>query len=461
MKLKLILLLTFLVFSLSAFAQLDEYFHAFLEEGVPSIVSEYDAIGISVAVIAGEEEWIGAAGLSSAQDSLTTDHVLAIGSITKPLVSACILGLMEEGKLRLSDPIDLYLEDRNYIDSTISIKQLLNHTSGIYNYTNNPIFFDTIFTYDDKYYEAEEVLDGFLLESPFAKGERQEYSNTNYLLLGMIIEQITGRPYYEEIIDRFALEQNYPSVTLAPYIQSPESMAHVWLDLQTGMTDLQQIGLTLNSLFTSAGAAGAFVATPLDLARIGRDLFSGELLSPASMDSFYNYHPLLLFGQLEYGLGVSRAETYCGVTNVGHNGGIIYSADLTYVEEYDLTVAVMTNDGRGIVEVGGVSGIGEEIICQYEASVSDVAETELEASDIKVFPNPFVDYITVEYTNESSSTVLIEVVNEMGQIIVSKLNEGQGVASERLLRDTELGSGVYYLRITRGEMSEIRKVVKL
>jgi len=126
-------------------AQLNDNFIDFLDEGLEIITEDHDGVGISISVIVGNEQWSGAAGLNTFQDSLDTDNVLAVGSITKPIVSACILGLMEDGLLELSDPIHLYLDSREHIDSTISIKQLLNHTSGIYNYTDNQLFFDIVF----------------------------------------------------------------------------------------------------------------------------------------------------------------------------------------------------------------------------------------------------------------------------------------------------------------------------
>jgi len=413
MKTRFTIVLVLFFYAFTASAQINDSFKRFLDS-IEIVVEEYDAIGISIAVIAGDEKWSGAAGVSSIQDSLNTDHVLALGSITKPMVSACILGLMEEGRLSLSDPIHTYLNSREHIDSTILIKELLYHTSGIYNYTNNPTFFDVILQQDQRLYTAEEVLDGFLLPPSFPRGERQEYSNTNYLLLGMIIEQIVGRPYYEEIIDRFNLVQNYPTLTVAPFVTSPTSMAHVWIENNDVDVDLQAAGLTLNSIFSSASSAGAFVATPKDLAKFGKDLLSGRLLTQAAMDSFYNYHPFLLSGQLEYGLGISSGETYCGVTSVGHSGGIIYTSDLQYVREYDLTVVVMTNDGNGIPQLGGVAGISQEIICQYQTSLTSVEELTSESS-IQVFPNPFDDYVTINFKTETNGKLQLKLIDDMGR----------------------------------------------
>jgi len=460
-NLKLLLTTIFISGSTFLTGQLSDVFKTELDQGIKDLVEIYNATGISIAVISGEDEWSGAEGISSLQDSLNTDHVLALGSITKPIVSACILGLMEEEKLQLSDPIHMYLEEREHINSNITIKQLLYHTSGIYNYTDHPTFFDTIFENDSKFFEAEEILDQFLRAPSFTTGQKQEYSNTNYLLLGMIIEEITGRPYYEEIVERFNTAENYPSLTGAPYIQNPEDMAHLWFDLGFGKIDFQASGISLNSIFSAAAAAGAFVATPIDLARFGNDLLSGELLTEASMDSFYNYHPFQLFGQVDYGLGIAQVEAYCGVTSVSHSGGILYSADLHYVEEFDLTVAVMTNDGEGLPQIGGVGGISQEIICAFQTSLTDIEETDIASkSRIQVYPNPFNDHITIEIENDFQESITLELFDNKGQLLNSKQETALSF-NQRMILDPNLAPGIYFLRCTVGNQSEMQKLVKM
>jgi len=215
----------------------------------------------------------------------------------------------------------------------------------------------------------------------------------------MIIEEITERPYYEEIIDRFNLEEDYPSITVAPQIQDINEMAHLWADLGT-------------------------------------------------------------FGQIEYGLGVWAWETFCGTTFVGHSGGIIYTANLAYVEEYDLTVAVMTNDGDQIDELDGVIGITEEIICEYETSLTNTNELVQADYSLQVYPNPFDQFITLEYHNDSFDPLRLEIFNELGQLIETKEYSDQQTINENVLSDPGITSGIYYLRFTIGDKNECIKVIK-
>lgn len=460
MKLKITIIAFIIICSKSISAQLDDQFKFFLDSVVQLIVEDFGAKGISIAITIGEDSWSGAAGISSVQDSLTTEHVLAIGSITKPIVSAGILGLMEDGKLKLSDSLHQYLNSREHIDSSITIRDLLYHTSGIYNYTDHPGFFDSINANQNTIFKPEEIMDLFLLEPSFTKGEKQDYSNTNYLLLGMIIEEITGKPHYEEIIERFNFEQAYPSLTVAPEIQDPEALAHLWFDLGDGQIDLQEAGVSLRSLFSAAFGTGSFVARPIDLSKFGQALFSGELLSAATMDSFYLYHPLKLWGFKDYGLGVWKTEHECGVTSVGHNGSIIYTADLTYVEAYDLSIAVMTNDGSGLSDIGGVSAISEEIICRYTDRLTNISEVH-ETSSVKVYPNPVEIEIHIEFENYSSENLQIEVLNELGQRIIFQSHDHQPILHTIKVNDQLFAPGVYYLKIRSGDHQEIKKFIKL
>lgn len=460
MKFRLFTISFILGLSFSSKAQLNENFISFLEQGVESIVNEYDTKGISIAVQSGDNYWSGASGISTDIDSLNTSHVFALGSITKPIVAACILSLMEDDSLSLSDPIHFYLDNIANVDSSVTIKDLLYHTSGIYSYTDHPDFFNTILIQDSLIFSEEEILEKFLLQPSFPLGEKQEYSNTNYLLLGMIIESITKNKYYEEIISRFDFGTNYPSLTIAPHIYDPKSLAHLWFDLGDGKVDLQEFGLSLKNLFGSASAAGAFVGTPTDLAKFGRYLFSGALLDPSSMDSMYNFHPFGLFGEIDYGLGVMQSDTYCNVTSVGHGGAIIYTADLQYVPEYDLSVAVMTNDGGGIPDLGGVAGISQEIICQFEQLTTNVEDIAIDKNDINVFPNPFVDYLKFSYSNELAEQFFVEILDSKGQVISTKQYHEQNI-NDRILEDRQLQSGLYVVRFIFEDKTILKKAIKM
>ena len=462
MKIILTILVAFSFSISTSFGQFNASFEEFLEEAVVFIEDEINPIGLSISLRTGDKEWSRTIGISSSEDSLTTSSIFAMGSITKTFVSAGILKMMEEERLSLSDPLHLYLPSFEFIDSTVTIEQLLNHTSGFYNYTSNPIYFDFIGTDENQVYNfsPEEVLEKFVLEEVFEKGTDQQYSNTNYLLLGMIITEIAGRPYYEEIFEFFAIPQNYPTINCPPFTSDLNDLVDVWYDLGGGTINLSELGVQLNGLFTTAGSAGAFVGTASDVSQWGYDLYSGKLLSQSSMDLLFDFHPFLLDDIDDYGLGVFGITTSCGVNAVGHGGNILYEADLAYSEELDLSVAIMTNDEIGFYDFGGVSTITDEIFCAYKNSLTTSLVDKTNTEDVEISPNLITDIFTIQLPQKFDQNVQVEVYNEIGSLIYTKkfLKTHAQILSIDCLSNQ--ARGLYFVKIHNEDYSYVEKLIK-
>ena len=176
--------------------------------------------GISIAVVNQDESHTFTSGLSDQENQIkmNPDHVLMNGSIGKTYVAAVVLNLIDDGKLRISDPISTYLSDYRDLHripnaNELTIDHLMTHTSGIPRYIMDPSIWS--FVKDDplKSWTPEERLAFILDADPVHKpGEDWAYSDTNYILLGMIVEAVTGIPYNEmvlkEIIEPQGLEEN-------------------------------------------------------------------------------------------------------------------------------------------------------------------------------------------------------------------------------------------------------------
>lgn len=187
--------------------------------------------GISAAVIIpGRGRWTGVDGESSAGVPITTDMPFGAGSVTKTFTSALILQLAEEGKLSLGDSLHRWLPAHANIDSTITIRRLLNHTSGIYNFSDNPEWGDSISTNPTRIWKPEEIVGYFTKEPSFAPGRSWGYSNTNYLLLGMIAEKAGGSRLAEAFRNRFLAPLELHSIVLAPDEEITGELAHPWSD---------------------------------------------------------------------------------------------------------------------------------------------------------------------------------------------------------------------------------------
>lgn len=448
----------FLSISISI-GQFNASFVEFLEESMVLIDEELDPIGLSISVRSGDDVWNGAIGISSAQDSLTSNSILAMGSITKTFISAGILKLMEDNILSLSDPLHMYLPSFDHIDSTITIKELLNHTSGIHNFTTHPLYFDSIFTDQNQFYtySPEEVLEQFVLEKLFDRGTAHEYSNTNYILLGMIITEIANRPFYEEIFEIFDIEQNYPSFSCPPFNSEISDLADLWADIGNGMQNFEELGIGLKGFFSSTAAGGAFVGTPSDLSQWGYDLYSGKLLSESSMDSLFDYHPFLVEGETKYGLGVESFTSSCGVNTVGHNGNIFYLASLYYFEEYDLSVTVMTNDANA---VDAIFLVPDETICAYKEFPTTSSNDIVKKDEVEIYPNPVSDIISIDLPEVFGQSAQIEIYNEIGTLVYTQkiLNPN----SQTLIIDcfSEQPKGFYFIKIFDEENAYTEKLIK-
>ena len=175
-----------------------------LQHVLDAELDRQNGIGISVAIrMPRRSPWHGVSGVSYDTTPLTSSMLFGIGSVTKNFVAALILQLAEEGRLSLDDALGKYLANYANINSAITIRQLLNHTSGIFDFIKHPSIWDTIFANRLKIWTPEEILETFVLQPYFSPGTGWHYSSTNYILLGMIVKEITGSKVSAELRERF------------------------------------------------------------------------------------------------------------------------------------------------------------------------------------------------------------------------------------------------------------------
>ncbi|CAL9459649.1 D-alanyl-D-alanine carboxypeptidase [Streptomyces sp. enrichment culture] len=267
-----------------------------------------------------------------------------VGSITKTFVATVLLQLEAEGKLSLDDTVDTWLPGLvtgNGHDGTrITLRQLLNHTSGVFSYTADEDFGRTYFL-KDGFFEhrhdtlaPEELVRIAMAHEPyFEPGVSWNYSNTNYVLAGMVIEKATGRPYGEEVRRRI-VDPLHLTATSVPGTRAalphPSSRAYSKLaQTATGPTyDVTRLNPSI------AFSAGEMISDSEDLSRFYRALLTGRLLPREQLDEMTT--TVSVDATRGYGLGLAKTTLSCGVTVWGHGGGIHGS----------LSEAVTTKDGR-------------------------------------------------------------------------------------------------------------------
>lgn len=326
-----------------------------LQKALDDGLIKYGGKGISVAVIMPDGyKWKGVSGLSHGSTKITTDMVFSAGSITKTFTAATIMLLAEEGKLNLDDSLGKWLPSYTNIDSSITIRQLLNHTNGIFNLTRHPSIWWEIFSNPGRIWEIEEMVRTFTLEPYFPKGTSWTYSNTGYLLLRMIIRKVSGSQISSEYRNRFFLPLGMTKSYLAIEEEPRGNVAHGWFDYSGDGTydDLNLI--SMNAFYSGIG--GGVFSTAEELALWIKALLKDKVVvNQSSLNKMLDFYSPISGEPLVsgYGLGIAKFEPsiFNGVNVIGHSGDAPgYAAGSLYLPDYNVCIGVADNtqDGKGM-----------------------------------------------------------------------------------------------------------------
>lgn len=296
-------------------------------------------IGVTLRVHDEQGEWVGTAGAAELGGSAgpPVDGHVRIGSATKTFVATVVLRLVAEGRLGLDDPVAGHLAGFG-LDPRITVRMLLQHTSGVFNFTGD---FDPDGTYvpgspattsGEEWVAARfttfqpEELVRLALSKParFEPGTDWRYSNTNYVLARLLIEKVTGRPLADEM-RRLIMEPLGLTGTVQPSdeVDVPEPYAHAYYRSEQETVDVTRH----NPSWISSG--GDMISTTRDLQTFISALVGGRLLPAALLEEMCAPHPTGIPGA-GYGLGVFVQTTEGGGTVINHNGGLAGHAALMY-----------------------------------------------------------------------------------------------------------------------------------
>ncbi len=296
--------------------------------------------------------WTGALGTADAATgrAVTPRTPFAIASVTKTFTAALILRDVDAGTIRLDDRLSQWLPDWPN-GQKITIRMLLNHTSGIPDFFKNPTFDKALNKDKKRTWTADEVLAKYVRSSPvFPPGKGWSYSNTNYVLLGIVAEKVGGAPWAElvhrELIDPLGLTSTFVQAVDDPPATPARAYTLVAGDKGTtakARTDGTDI-VPFTSVVTAAGSAGAIASTTGDLARWARALYGGHVLTPATRKQMLTFVKAYSYGYATtYGLGVSRVR-FQDRTSYGHSGALTGTrAAIRYFPKEKVAVAVLFN----------------------------------------------------------------------------------------------------------------------
>ena len=331
-----------------------------------SIHAEYQFPGATAAYILpdGKVE-VFAVGLSDIEFEIpmTLQSRILAASIGKTFMGAILLALSQEGLLSLDDPVLKWLGELTWFSripnhESITIRQLLTHTSGIPNHIEEKEFVQLLrkkwLTSSNPF--PPEAMIKFILDKPplFQPGQGWYYTDTGYLLLGLIMERATGHGYYEEVTCRFLDPLNLELTT-------PSNSVELFGLASGYMAEENPFGLAPKTTVSPGVMAwhpgiewtgGGFVSNPGDLVVWGKTLFEGQAIKGNYLDDLLKSVPISESdSSIQYGTAVAIYHGGPFGTVYGHGGWIPgYSSSLRYYPDYEICIAFQINTDIGIVD---------------------------------------------------------------------------------------------------------------
>ncbi len=291
--------------------------------------------------------WVHSEGCSDMEnnENLKDSDLHYLQSVSKLYMAVTILKLSEEGKINLDATIGSYLDKKTLGElqtKGITVKMLLNHTSGIREYANNPEFVKFVLENATTPFHAQRCVD-IVKDEPldFKPGSDYSYSNTNYTILSLIADKITGNhvKYMEKNIFKKLDLQNTIYLTKSNYSSVPGIVNSYWdvlnVEKPVNITKLQKVNVA------SLRGDDGIVCTTTDAIKFMKGLVEGKILKPETLAMMQ--HWVTKDGQKRYGLGLTYYDLG-GTYGIGHSGGGIGAGCvLIYLPEFDTYVFLATN----------------------------------------------------------------------------------------------------------------------
>ena len=334
-----------------------------LQARLAALRKKYSSPGVSVTIIWPDgRQWTGVSGWANmrARVPVATTTDFAIGSVSKTFIAALMLQLAEEGKLSLDDPLRRWLPTA-HVPYRVTLRQMLDHTSGLYDFFSNPTIDAALMADKRRTWTPARSL-SYMRAAYFAPGTDWHYSNSNYVLLGQVVEKVTGHSVASELRRRFftplgmsrtfvqGIEPRRATVATA-YVQQGWGTSLRWINQSDGTAIAP-----FTSVTTAAGYAGAIASSSRDLAIWAHALYAGSVLTPQSLAEMEDVsHSVSVGAPRRYGLGFME-EWFGGRRTFGHNGRLVGSrTSIRYLPDSGFTIAIVTNQDRYLPDVIGTS----------------------------------------------------------------------------------------------------------
>jgi D-alanyl-D-alanine carboxypeptidase len=325
-----------------------------LQQLLDEFVATESAPGIQASVIFPDGTlWTGASGVAEVGGPpVTPDTAFPMASISKTFLAALVLELSREGRFGLEDQVATYLPELG-LDPAITVRMLLDHTSGLFDYFEHRLIDRALQDEPAAWWSPTRTL-GYTEAPYFEPGTDWYYSNTNYLILGLLAERVTGRGIAAELRERFLAPLALRSVWYQEVEEPLRALAHGHRLVARGDELVPQdlsdgTGVApFRSVITAAGGAGSLAGDSRDVARWAKALYGGDAIDDdslaimlAGVDAVAGYRP-----RVPYGLGVQAVEI-AGHRTFGHSGRFIgFRGQMRWLPDDEIAIAVLSNQSR-------------------------------------------------------------------------------------------------------------------
>lgn len=325
---------------------------AALQARLDAILAKYRLPGVSATIIWPDGRmWTGTSGWADVgrRIPVVSGTAFSVGSVSKTFLAALVLQLVHEKRLSLDDTVRHWLPGSTKVSTLVTVRQLLNHTSGLYDFFENTKIDAAILAHPAQAWTPAMSL-SYVKKAYCDPGTCWVYSNTNYLLLGQIVERVTGRTttalLRERFFDPLGLNRTFAQ-GVEPRAGTVATSYKLTGTVATRRTTSLADGTAMSpftSVVTAAGAAGDIAASSVDLARWARALYGGAVLAPQSLAQMMDTSASTrLHAPTPYGFAFS-AITLGERLTYGHNGRLIGArASIRYLPQTGFTIAVVTN----------------------------------------------------------------------------------------------------------------------
>lgn len=316
-------------------------------------------VGVTMSVYSKQSGmWIGASGVADLRNNtdMKSCNISRVGSTVKMVTATTVLKLMEEGKLNLDDKISSYLEGDviNKIKNanTATIRQLLQHSSGIYNYIQNIQFQISSLNNFIREWKPNDLLQyAFNKDAYFAPGEDVRYSNTGYIMLGLLIEKIEGKSLYQVFNEKIFTPLGMSMTQFASENHIPDGIVRGYIDMYS---NLQVTESTYFSGWDYYTADGGLISNPYDLSVFFNALVNGQIITSASLIEMFKWqtpiNPDPDFFPISYGLGIFKIETDKGTAYMHSGDAVGYYANMLYFPDDSTTIIYAVNSNYGKID---------------------------------------------------------------------------------------------------------------